>query len=414
MSQTPTPPDQRCPHFDACGGCCHQDLTYEDQLAQKTAELQALFRPYWSAPIPITPSPEIWHYRNKVEFNFDRKYYDERPPDDFIRESVLGFKRRGKWYWTLDLETCLIAPKACDQLLQSVRHWMREHDIRAHYRRPADGTLRHLVVRQGKRTGQLMIALLSADDSFDTEPFVKAVLDAVPADSIYHGIFHGTADAAYADEWRLLHGTETIDERLLIPTGNQPRELVFRISPTAFFQTNTLATEQLYGQLREWVADLRPPHLYDLYGGAGGIALSCADLVDTITSVEEVEAATRDGRTNAERNQTTTIDFITQDVRRFLQACREGQQTLLPEATVVLDPPRAGLHPKALSHVTHLAPRDVIYVSCNPKMLAREMETWTWHYHLLDLQAVDLFPHTPHVEVLARFRRRDQEAERTT
>ncbi len=399
-----------CPHFGDCGGCRHQDLPYAEQLLQKATALKQLLGSYWPAPIQVVPSPDIWHYRNKVEFNFDLKMYDQPPPRDFQRENVIGFKRQGKWFWTLDLETCLIAPPGCAELLQSIRLWMTEQGLRAQHKQQSGGCLRHLIVRATARTNERMVVLItSSEQPIDGESFVAAVRRAYPADSIYHGIYNGRADAAYADELHHLYGNTCITERLLIPAGDTTtRSLEFIISPFAFFQVNPPATELLYGQLRQWIAQLAPAQLLDLYGGSGAIAFTVADLVPTIVSVEEVEAATRDGMINALLNDIPNVEFKTADVRRYLEAFREGRQPWPDDATVVVDPPRAGLHPKVISHLLTLLPQHLIYVSCNPKLLARELPRIAAFYDIADLRAFDLFPHTPHVECALRLVRKTE------
>lgn len=394
----------RCRHFGECGGCQCQDVAYDEQLARKGAALSELFQPFWSDPIPVTPSPEIWHYRNKVDFAFGLKRYPEPPPKDFVRETVLGFKRRGRWYWPLDMDECLIGPEGMDGLLGAVRSWARDAGLRAFDSRRKEGLLRILLVRAAKRTGQRMVVLTTADAPFDPSGFVDAVRRMYPADSVYHGVFHGLADVAAADELQLLDGQPTIEERLEIPTDEGTRALRFRWSPFSFFQTNTLAAERLYAAIRAWVKAIAPETLYDLYGGAGGIAFTCADLVDRVISVENVVSATEDGEHNARTNGIANVTFITQNVERFLGELRITQG-FPPNSAVIVDPPRSGLHPKALRRLAQLRPRALLYVSCKPQALARELPALLEAYRLDNLQAVDMFPHTDHVEVLASLTR---------
>ncbi len=414
-----------CKHFGDCGGCLHQDLSYEDQLKQKAALLQALFQEVWESPIPMTPSPVIWQYRNKVDPSFALKRYPEPPPPGFERETVLGFKRRGKWFWPLDIEECRIGPAGLDRLLQGTRTWMKTCDLRACEPRRERGYLRNLLVRDGKRSGERMVVLITRPGAFQhADTFVSMARECFHADSIYHGEFAGRAEVATADTLTLLHGQDVIHEQLLItddradntvicdtpaayiaeqtPTG---RRLSFRISPLSFFQTNPLAAERLYGHIRAWAARLRPGTLFDLYGGSGGIALSCADCAGEIISVENVAAATEDGRRNAQDNTVDNVLFVADSVRNFLRQKVEGNG-LPTDCAVVLDPPRAGMHPKAIKRLLRLQPRHFLYVSCNPKRLRTELPDFLEAYHLEGVQAVDMFPHTPHVEVLAAFTRK--------
>ncbi len=399
--------DACCPYFGECGGCQSQDIPYSEQVTNKAAMLGELFEPFWTEPILVTPSPITWHYRNKVDPVFAPKRYDTPPPKDFIRDTVLGFKKRGRWFWPLDIEECRIGPMGMDALMASVRSWYQEAGLRAYDSKAETGFLRCLLIRDGKRSGERMVVLITRPGPFDAAPFVEAVQRSYRATSIYRGIFEGKADVAAADELELLYGEPAITEVLRLETEGDARELSFRISPFSFFQTNPRATERLYGLIRQWVQKIQPDTLYDLYGGAGGIAFSCADLVKKVWSVENVASASEDGRHNAAVNKIDNVTFITDKVKNYLRnEIRAGG--LEPNNAVVLDPPRAGLHPKALRRISELAPPHLLYVSCNPKILARELPLLLEHFHLTHMQAVDLFPHTRHVEVVAQFTRKNQ------
>ena len=389
-----------CPHFGECGGCRSQDVPYSEQLEHKAAALQELFAPFWSAPIRVAPSPRIWHYRNKVDFSFARKFYPEPPPKGFERESVLGFKAKGRWFRPLEISECRIAPEGVEPLLASVRAWMQTQRLDAFDSRSRRGFLRALLVREGKRTGERLVGLITADGELDKASFVAAVRGAYPASSIYRGIFRGLADVTAADESELLSGAPAIDECLRVPDGDAYRELRFRLSPFSFFQTNTLGTEILYGKIRAWVKELHPRTLYDLYGGAGGIAFSCSDLADEVFSVESVTSATEDGVHNARVNAIDNVHFTTEKVETYLKALVEGGG-IPAGAAAVVDPPRAGMHPKALRRLVELRPANLLYVSCKPSVFATELPALLEAYRLVRLEAVDLFPHTDHVELIA-------------
>ena len=392
---------QLCSYFGECGGCQLQDVPYEEQVVRKADALEELFLPFWKAPIPVQPSPVVWHYRNKVDPTFGVKFYPEGPPEDGAREPVLGFKRKGRWYWCIDIHECLIGPEGLAALLRAVRRWMHDHDLPPFDSRKGEGLLKTLLVREGKRTKERMVALITREGRFDPGPFVQVVQDVFPAASIWHGVSHRTSDVAIADEMTLLAGAETLHEELHIPAGDGTRILRFQLSPFSFFQTNTLAAERLYGVIRERVQARAPRVLYDLYAGIGTIALACADVVEQVHGVEEVFAATEDAELNAEENGVSNATFYTEKTKNFLLG-RLTEGGLAPNAAAVVDPPRAGMHPKALKRLIALRPEHLLYVSCNPKILAREMPEFLKHYRLTDMEAVDLFPHTPHVEVLAR------------
>ncbi|MFP6617159.1 MAG: 23S rRNA (uracil(1939)-C(5))-methyltransferase RlmD [Candidatus Hydrogenedentota bacterium] len=394
-----------CPYFGECGGCQIQDVDYSVQLKDKEGVLKVLFADYWDGDIPVHPSPIQYHYRNKIDMNFARKQYDEKPADDFIRETLLGFNKKGKWYFPLDIEECRIGPESATTLTRAVRCWIQEHDYRAVDRRSEDGILRILLHREGKRTGEGMVVLITSDGELDTDSFVETVLSAFPAVSIYRGIHRRTARGAFADELELLYGEEHIREELHIPDGDTMRKLRFRISPFSFFQTNTLGAEVLYGMIREWVKEISPSILYDLYGGAGAIAFACSDLVDLVRSVEVVESATLDGEYNAKANGIENVFFTTDKIRGYLQNVLD-QGGMERNSAVVVDPPREGMTPKPLRRLIQSKPSDILYVSCKPSVFAEEMKEFSKHYILRSLRAVDLFPHTEHVELVAALKRK--------
>lgn len=398
-------PTGLCPHFGECGGCATQDVPYEEQVARKAADLRELFAAHWDGPIEVTPSPVVWNYRNKVDFSFVPMRYPEPPPEGFERETVLGFNRKGAWYWPLEIDECRIAPQGVDKLLASVRSWYRAHDLRAFDSRANGGFLRVLLVREGTRTGQRMVVLFTSKGAFDAGPFVEAVQSVFPATSIYRGIFSRSARGTFADELELLDGKREIEEHLHVPDGDSVRELRFRISPFSFFQVNSPATEILYGKIREWVRRIAPATLYDLYGGAGGIAFACSDLVQVVRSIENEPAATLDGEYNATTNGIDNVYFTTEKMKNYLLRFRE-EGGMEPNSAVVTDPPRSGMTPKAVRRLVESGAPHILYMSCKPTVLVEQLPTFLESYRLVGLQAVDLFPHTAHVEVLAHLERR--------
>ena len=421
----------RCSHFGSCGGCSIQDLPYEAQLERKRAALQALLSPFWSSPLTVHRSPSEWYYRNKMEFAFGRLGHREPPegkPYTFVLDgTVLGLKEKGRWDKTLDLQECFLLSPELPALLRSLRGWLAREKLEGYDAKSNRGFLRHLLVREAKGTGQRMVMAISAAGEFPKASFVKAVLDAYPATTVLHGVSTSPSDVARTDDVRLLHGPGTIEEEITVQ-----RPLRFRISPFSFFQTNTAGTEVLYRLIRDFVTTSPSPYplpvngergegafakapsprsrgevgrrpgegvILDLYGGAGGIAFSIADLASKIISVENNPSASEDGRHNAALNGVTNVEFVTAAVEAFLQA-QDLKKT--EDAFVILDPARGGIHPKALKAVLTARPRSVVYVSCNPKLLAADLKQLSAGYRVARLEAVDLFPHTEHVEAVAR------------
>lgn len=411
-----------CRHFGICGGCLHQDIPYAGQLSRKAAWLKDLFQDYWRGEIPIIPSPVLLHYRNKIDPGFALKRYEEPPPKDYPRETLLGFKQRRGWRWPLDIEECLIGPEGVDRLVTSVREWGAAAGVTAYDSRRGTGYLRNLLVRDGKRTGERMVVLITAPGALpEADAFVASAVRDYSADSIFHGEFSGMAEVATAEKLTVLHGKAWIEEKLCLSrVGGEedlesavltPRQFIegdrrsadtlhFRVSPLSFFQTNPLAAERLYGLVRTWVGRIGPGTLYDLYGGAGGIAFSCAGFAGNIVSVENVAAASEDGRVNAARNQIENVSFVTDTVRGFTKRLWQGGG-MPTDAAVVMDPPRSGMHPKSIARLLEMRPGNLLYVSCNPVKLREELGVFSAEYEVEELSGVDMFPHTPHVEVVA-------------
>jgi 23S rRNA (uracil1939-C5)-methyltransferase len=385
----------RCRHFGSCGGCLTQDQAYEAQLAAKSAALGELFSPFWPSPIEPLPSPDVWYYRNKVELSFHLNY-DKNPATGKLEPSnpALGFKRRGRWYETLDIEECFLLSPELSSLLGAVREWARAHDVPVYDQKTRRGLLRHLVVREGKNTGERLVMLLAAPGDLDRKSFARAVSSSYPATTILVGTNDSISDVAQAQSLETLEGPGFIRESLTVG----PVKRTFRVSPFSFFQTNTRATEKLYGLARDWVADEKPKTLLDLYGGSGTIGLSVNDLAGKVVSVEAVASATADGHVNAEAAGAANIEFVSAAVEAWLPG-----RDLEADAAIV-DPPRSGLHPKALKALVERPLPRLLYVSCNPKLLARELPELFKAYRLEWIKAVDMFPHTEHVEAVASLR----------
>lgn len=382
----------RCSHFGECGGCRLQDTAYEAQVARKAEILLGLLgRIDWSAPVQVHPSPETWYYRNKMEFSFQDVYPAPAAGEPHLR---LGLKVRNRWDKVMDLSEChLFAPDAA-KLLAAVRGWALRERLEPYNLHRHHGFLRHLVVREGKNTGQRMVNLVTHRGELPEASFVEAVLSASPAHTVLWSVNDGKADVAAASETKVLHGPGHIEEVVLGRT--------LRISPYSFFQTNTRGAELLYGLIRGLVSEIRPANLLDLYCGGGGIGLCLADLCGRVMGVDVVESAVEDARCNARANGIANAEYVaakTEDILPGLAAQK------IDVDVVVVDPPRCGLHPGAVQALKDLAAPWVIYVSCNPKALAEDLKRLSELYDVARIEGVDLFPHTDHLEALALLKR---------
>ena len=379
--------DAPCAHYPACGGCRFQDLAYEAQLAEKESQVRdALARigGIGDPPLdPIAPAESTFHYRNKLEYSFAQT---EGGP-------ALGLHRAGRWDEVVPIQECWLTTDLGDGIRNAVRDWAREERLRAYDQKTHEGFLRHLVVREGRNTGQALVVLVTAPgDLPDEEHFVDVLSRFPEVRSIYWAINDRPAEVTRDLPTRLLFGEDAIEEELC--------GLRFRVSPNAFLQTNTAMAERLYRLAGELAQLSGGETVYDLYCGTGTIALTLARDALTVWGVEASEEAVACAIDNAALNGIGNAAFFAGDVARSLEDlhARSGDPDV-----VVVDPPRAGLSGRAVGRLARLAPRRIVYVSCNPTTLAGNLKELIGAsgYRLERVQPVDMFPHTPHVEAVA-------------
>jgi len=391
MSATSSSPTERsvlCRHFGACGGCSLQDRPYAEQLTHKKGKVQAALSGIGDLPpLSILGSPQAFNYRNKMEFSFGDVY----PPSP-TRWLKLGMKPKGRWYEILDLEECRLPSPEAAQLLAAVRLWAEREKITPYNSHKKEGILRHLVLREAKNRAERMVVLVTTTGDIPRQSFIEAVLSVYPATTILLGCNAKLSDTAVSDELEILTGPGYIAETLRFHGGS----VDYRISPHSFFQTNSLGTQVLYGLLRDWTREAKARTVLDLYCGGGGIALSLAGAVEKVVGVESNKSAVQDAAANAELNGLKNCDFYGGTVEFLLPALLD----MKPEVAIV-DPPRAGLHASAVKALLDSTPPVLFYVSCNPEALARDLKVLSERYRVERLVAVDLFPHTEHVETVA-------------
>jgi 23S rRNA (uracil1939-C5)-methyltransferase len=379
--------DPPCDHFPACGGCRFQDLAYEAQLEQKQAQVADALRRIGSlteAPLePIVPcEPEIFHYRNKMEYSFTRT------PSG----PALGFHKAGRWDEVLEIEKCWLTTELGNAIRNAVRDWAREEGLEAYSQEDGTGYLRHLVVREGRNTGQALVELVTAPgERFERGYFVEVARRFPEVRSIHWAVNDSPAEVTNLPT-QLLWGDEAIEERLC--------GLRFRIRPNAFLQTNTAMAERLYALAGDFSGLSGSETLYDLYCGIGTVGLSLASRALTVWGVEVSEESVACALENAELNGIANAAFFAGNVGQVLEELRERAGD--PDV-VVVDPPRAGLAGKALRRVGELGAPRLVYVSCNPTTLASDVKVLrtAYGYALERARPVDMFPHTPHVETVA-------------
>lgn len=401
-------PDQiqaPCTYFGTCGGCQLQHLKYETQLLFKTRQTQEILRRVGGIDDPpILPAKNcrgIYHYRNKMEFTFSNKRWfmnenDNQKPKDF----ALGMHVPKRFDKVLDLDACLLQSIACNRILQTVKQLTMESGLPAYDTRKHLGIWRFLMLRQGMNTGEIMVNLFTSGQDEDQ---VKKIIDRMSPEiikkhpeitSLIHTVTDKKAQVARGDYSRVLQGKSEITEKI----GDK----VFRISPEAFFQTNTLQTEVLFNTISD-LADFRGDEtMYDLYCGTGAIGIFLADKVSNVFGIEMMESAVQDAVKNAQMNNLKNISFHQADMKEAMENITHITDNLPEPDVVILDPPRGGTHPKSIQGLLKLAPPKIIYVSCNPGILARDLKILCGDlYTLKTVQPVDMFPHTGHIEIVA-------------
>ena len=386
LEPSPDRIEPRAPH----PGAPWQVLPYERQLEVKQGQVvDALVRigGFEAPPVEaIEPAVDPWRYRNKLEYSFGATDGGEL---------ALGFHRAGRWDAIDDIESDVLASERVDELRLAVRAWCREEGLSAYDRGDHSGFLRNLIVREGRRTGQLQARLVTSPGALRGDELAAAL----PADSVLWTQAASVAETTRGGTTRQLEGAAALEEELDL----RGARLRFSISPDAFFQTNTEMAERLYATAAELAGLTGRERVFDLYCGIGTIALAFALDAREVVGVESVERAVADAIANAQRNGIDNARFFAGDVRTAMRPLieQEGQADV-----VVLDPPRAGLSQKIVRRVLEAGAPRIVYVSCNPTTLApNARQLVDAGYELRTVRPVDMFPQTPHIECVALLER---------
>ena len=373
-------------------GASWQVLPYERQLAEKQRQVEdALTRIGHFEQPPVTeivPAVEQWRYRNKLEYSFGTAGGD----GDGDGELVLGFHRPGRWNDIDDVTDDILASDAINGVRERVKAWCREQGLSAYDRRDQHGFLRNLVVREGRRSGQVQARLVTSRGEFEKDQFAAAA----EAHGVLWTQVESVAETTREGKTEQVAGKGKIDEELHTPQGDNLR---FRISSEAFFQTNTEMAEVLYGTAADLAGLTGRERVFDLFCGIGTIALTLALNAGEVWGIEIVERAIADAMSNARLNGVDNARFYAGDVRTAMRPLVEEAG---PPDVVVVDPPRAGLSAKIVRRILETEPQRIVYVSCNPTTLApNARQIADAGYALRTVQPVDMFPQTPHIEAVA-------------
>ncbi len=391
------PPE--CNHFGVCGGCKVQNLKYENQLKFKTGLVKNAIQriggfEYSEIPDAIA-SPEIFYYRNKMEFSFSDDIWRTDPKDTSEIRFALGLHVPGFHSKIVNIDECRLQSDISNRILNITRSFFEEKEVRSYTTKTHTGYLRFLIIRQTKRTSQLMVNIITSEyDEFLIKEYSDHLLSENPEiTTIVNSISRRKAQIAVADESFVIHGPGVMTEKLRSATG---KEFVFDISPASFFQTNIFQCEKLFDTAVEFADITSGDNVLDLYCGTGAISFFLSEKAVTVTGVELVEDSIIDARKNAEHNGIKNCTFIVSDIKDYLES-NEVQKNF---SVVVLDPPRSGLHPSICEILSESSYRRIVYVSCNPQTQARDLQMICakGKYRIDRVQPFDMFPHTVHVE----------------
>ncbi len=382
---------QQCPHFGVCGGCTYLTMQYENSLKLKEKQIKdlldsAIDYEYFFEGIKASPVYE--GYRNKMEFSFGDEYKDG--------PLSLGMHKRGSMFDVLMTDSCYICDSDYRKILRAVRDYFADSDLKFYHKMRHEGYLRHLLVRKAKHTGEIMVALVTtSSENPDLESFKNMLLD-LSLDgeivSILHTVNDSVSDVVKNDYTDILYGRDYINETLL--------GLKFKISEFSFFQTNSLGAEVLYSTIRDFIGDLsngnKPDKtVFDLYSGTGTITQLMAPVSKKIIGVEIVHEAVEAAKDNAYLNGIDNCEFICGDVLKALDDIKEKPDF------IILDPPRDGIHPKALPKILDYGVESIVYVSCKATSLIRDLEPiQAAGYKVVRAAAVDQFPWTANTETV--------------
>lgn len=388
--------EPQCSIFPACGGCMYQTMSYEDQLAMKAQQVRALIEEALISGGQIDDqgnpdyifdgikgSPQEFGYRNKMEFSFGDEYKDG--------PLSLGLHKKGSTYDVLSVTDCCLVHQDFNQIVQCVLKFCQERNLSHYHKMRHEGYLRHLLVRRAETTGEILVNLVTTSQMDQDWSRLVDMVRELPLEGKVVGFLHivndSLADVVKSDETRILFGQDYFYETIL--------GLRFKISPFSFFQTNSRGAEVLYGTARDYIGSTKNMTVFDLYSGTGTIAQMIAPIAKEVIGVEIVEEAVEAAKENAALNGLSNCKFIAGDVLKVIDDIAEKPDF------IILDPPREGIHPKALPKIIKYGVDRLVYISCKPTSLAKDLSAFLANGYKIDrLTCVDMFCETVHCETV--------------
>lgn len=397
-----------CEHFGICGGCRWQPLPYDMQLKAKQQQVwdQLVRIGHLEIPdiSPILPSDKTKYYRNKLEFTFSNKrwIYNNEDPDSLTDEERLGLGFHvGKFFdKVLDIKHCSLQPEPSNEIRLFIREYAVTHNLEFYNIRENTGFLRNIIIRNNQVGDVMLTVCFAYDDQDKIVPMLDAIAAEFPQIKSLHYVINEKLNDSISDlDCILYKGEDAIWETM--------GKLKFKIGPKSFYQTNSEQAYKLYSVAKEFAALTGNEVVYDLYTGTGTIAQFISDQASKVIGIEYVKEAIEDARINAEANGITNCTFFDGDMKDILTAdfIKEHGK---PEV-MIIDPPRAGMHPDVVKVIMEAAPERIVYVSCNPASQARDLAMMSPMYEITAVQPVDMFPHTMHVENVCALKLKDNE-----
>lgn len=374
-----------CKHFGACGGCDFQDIPYSDQLKNKELRIREIFSQFEVEKFDsIVPSPQIFYYRNKMEYAVSSDASD----------LYIGLRAKKRFYRIVNLEECRIFNQDVKKIFDTFREWIGTCGVEPYQLRRHSGTIRYAALRHSKYYNELMVIVVLTSGAVKIEPLVDRLKEIGNVKSVYLCINENKADVSITDNLTLVYGDKFIKERI--------NGIDYSISPDSFFQTNPYCCSELYSVIKKEASGLGGSAL-DICCGSGGITLQIASSFDNVVGVDISARNIEDAAINAGANGIKNAEFIREDAEKFILKYLDSRLTG-NFSTIILDPPRAGLSKKLRLAICESSVKNVIYVSCNPINLAEDLKVIRSSYHIEKLIPVDMFPHTRHVEIVAILR----------
>ncbi len=388
--------DNICVHFNDCGGCDWQDKDYTEQLDLKHSRIKEIFFDLEDSRIERTiPSPEIWHYRNKMEFMV--KGLDG--------VTLIGLRRKKKFYRVVDLSECRIFSSDARDIFGVFKKWMKDCSVEPYDLLERTGRVRYVALRHSKFYDEMMVIIVIAarKEEFDSEKdkyalLVEGLKGLGNIKSIYACINNGVSDVTLSEDIFLLYGDESIRERI--------NNINYLIDPGVFFQTNPFCCAKLYGVVKTAASSAGGGKALDLYCGSGGITLQVASDFEKVVGIDMSAGNIRHAIKNKELNNIGNAEFIREDAELFLAGLKKSGQAA-EFSTIIVDPPRIGLTKKSKEAILTSGAKNIIYVSCNPESLKADLNYLAGVYSILKVTPVDMFPHTRHLEVVAALKKID-------